>query len=60
LTAEEAISLVEQLYGRGLETEAKLAGETDDARKSSVLSHIQGTVIRREGDTLVIEYPEEE
>lgn len=58
LTPEEAIGLVEQLYGRVLEMDLKLAGEADDTRKSSVLSHIRDTVIRREGDALVVEYPQ--
>lgn len=58
LTPEESISLVEQLYGRVLEMDLRLAGEADDTRKSSVLSHIQDTVIRREGDKLVVDFPE--
>ena len=59
LTPEEAIGLVEQLYGRVLEMDLKLAGEADDTRKSSVLSHIKDTVIRRDGETLVVEFPED-
>jgi hypothetical protein len=58
LTPEESIGLVEQLYGRVLEMDLRLAGEADDTRKSSVLSHIQDTVIRRDGDKLVVEFPE--
>jgi hypothetical protein len=58
LTPEESIGLVEQLYGRVIEMDVKLAGEADDTRKSSVLSHIQETVVRRDGDALLVEYPE--
>jgi hypothetical protein len=57
LTSEEAIGLVERLYGSVLDTDMKLAGEADDTRKSSVLAHIQNTDIRREGGRLVVEYP---
>lgn len=59
LNPEESIRLVEQLYGNVLEMDSKLAGESDETRKSSVLAHIQNTVIRREGDKLVVEYPVE-
>jgi hypothetical protein len=58
ITPEEAIGLVEQLYERVLEMDLKLAGEADDTRKSSVLSHIQDTVIRRENDALVVDFPQ--
>ena len=58
LTPEESIGLVEQLYGRVIEMDVKLAGEADDTRRSSVLSHIQETVVRRDGDALVVEFPE--
>lgn len=57
LTSDEAIGLVERLYGSVLDADMKLAGETDDTRKSSVLAHIQNTIIRREGETLVVEFP---
>jgi hypothetical protein len=57
LTSDEAIGLVERLYGSVLDADMKLAGETDDTRKSSVLAHIQNTVIRREGENLVVEFP---
>ncbi|MCL5736832.1 MAG: hypothetical protein M1274_14870 [Actinobacteria bacterium] len=57
LTQEESIRLVEQLYGSVLEMDVKLAGEADDTRKSSVLYHIQETVIRRNGDGLSVEFP---
>jgi hypothetical protein len=56
LTPEESIRLVEQLYGKVLETDLQLAGETDDARKSSVWAAIQNTTIRREGDKVVVDY----
>jgi hypothetical protein len=56
LTAEESIRLVEQLYGKVLETDLQLAGETDDTRKSSVLAAIQNATIRREGDKVIVEY----
>jgi hypothetical protein len=59
LSQEESISLVEQLYGSVLETDVKLAGEADDRRKSSVLAHIQDTIITRSGDKIVVEYPKE-
>ena len=36
----------------------QLAGEADEIRKSSVLSHVQNTVIRREGERLLVEFPE--
>jgi hypothetical protein len=58
LNPEESIGLVEQLYGSVLEMDRKLAGEADDARRSSVLSHVQNAVVRREGDSIVVEYPE--
>lgn len=57
LTPDESIRLVEELYGNVLDMDLRLAGEADDTRKSSVLSHIQDAVIRRERDELVIEYP---
>lgn len=57
LNQEESIRLVEQLYGSVLEMDAKLAGEADEARKHSILSHIQDTTIRREGDRVVVEFP---
>jgi len=57
LTPEESIRLVEEMYGNVLEMDLKLAGESDDTRKSSVLAHIQNTIIRREGERLVVEYP---
>jgi hypothetical protein len=57
LTPEESILLVEQLYGSVLEMDVKLAGEADDTRKSSVLAHVQNTMVRREGDKVVVEYP---
>jgi hypothetical protein len=56
LTPEESIRLVEQLYGKVLETDLQLAGETDDTRKSSVLAAIQNATIRREGDKVIVEY----
>jgi hypothetical protein len=57
LTPEESIRLVEQLYGSVLEMDVKLAGESDDTRKSSVVAHIQNTDVRREGDRIVVDYP---
>jgi hypothetical protein len=57
LTQDESISLVEQLYGGVLEMDLKLAGETDDKRKSSVLAHIQNTKISRNAGKIVIDYP---
>lgn len=57
LTAEEAIRLVEQLYGSVLDMDVALAGEADDTRKSSTLAYLQNTTIRRDGDKLVVEYP---
>ena len=57
LNPEESIRLVEQLYGSVLEMDVKLAGESDDTRKSSVLAHIQNTSVRRDGNQLVVEYP---
>ncbi|OFW59670.1 MAG: hypothetical protein A2133_01010 [Actinobacteria bacterium RBG_16_64_13] len=57
LTQEESIRLVEQLYGSVLETDVRLAGEADDARKSSVLAHVQNTTITRSGDKIAVEYP---
>jgi hypothetical protein len=59
LTPEESTRLVEQLYGSVLEMDLKLAGESDDTRKSSVLAHIHNTVVRRDGDKLVVEHPTE-
>lgn len=60
LTADEAIGLVEKLYGSVLDADMRLAGETDDTRKSSVLAYIQETVIRREGEALRVEFPSTE
>lgn len=57
LNQDESISLVEQLYGSVLDTDLKLAGETDDKRKASVLAHIQNTTITRVDGKLVVEYP---
>lgn len=57
LTSEEAIKLVEQLYGSVLDMDMKLAGEADDTRKASVLAHIQNTTISRDGGRLTVEYP---
>ncbi len=57
LTSEEAIGLVERLYGGVLDADIRLAGETDDTRKASVLAYVRETVIRREGDSLVVEFP---
>jgi hypothetical protein len=57
LTAEEAIRLVEQLYGSVLDMDVALAGEADDTRKSSTLAYLQNTTIRREGDKLLVEPP---
>ena len=56
LTQEESIRLVEQLYGSVLETDVRLAGEADDARKSSVLAQIQNATISRVGDKIVVDY----
>ena len=52
LTADEAIRLVEQLYGSVLDMDVALAGEADDTRKSSTLAYIQNTTIGRDGDKL--------
>jgi hypothetical protein len=57
LTPDESIRLVEQLYGSVLDMDVKLAGETDDRRKSSVLAHIQNITVVRKGDKTVVEYP---
>ena len=57
LSAEEAIRLVEQLYGSVLDIDVALAGEADDTRKSSTLAYIYKTTIRREGDKLAVEFP---
>jgi hypothetical protein len=57
LTKEESISLVEQLYGGVLEMDLKLAGETDDKRKSSVLAYIKNTKITRNDGKIAVEYP---
>jgi len=59
LTPDESIRLVEQLYGKVLETDLELAAETDDTRKSSVLAAIQNATIRREGDKIVVDYSTE-
>lgn len=60
LTRDESTSLVEQLYGGVLEMDLKLAGETDDKRKSSVLAHIKNTKITRNDGKIVVEYPAEQ
>ncbi len=60
LTQDECISLVEQLYGSVLDMDLKLAGETDDKRKASILAHIQNTSITRDGGKLAVEYPKAE
>jgi hypothetical protein len=57
LTPDESTRLVEQLYGSVLEMDLKLASESDDTRKSSVLAHIQNTVVHRDGEKLVVEFP---
>jgi hypothetical protein len=56
LTQDESIRLVEELYGKVLETDLQLAGEADDTRKSSVLAAIQNATIRREGGKIVVDY----
>jgi hypothetical protein len=58
LTPEESSRLVEHLYGSVLDMDVKLAGESDDTRKSSVLSHIQNADIRREGGKIVVDFPQ--
>ncbi len=57
LTQEESIRLVEQMYESFLDMDMKLAGESDETRKSQVLSHIQNVVVKRDGDRLAVEYP---
>lgn len=57
LNPEESIRLVEHLYESVLEMDVKLAGEADDTRKSSVLSHIQNAVVRRDTEGIVVEFP---
>ena len=57
LTQEESIRLVEQMYESFLDMDVKLAGESDETRKSQVLSHIQNVVVKRDADRLVVEYP---
>ncbi len=57
LTQDESISLVEQMYGSVLDMDVKLAGETDDRRRSSVLAHVQNTTITRTGGKISVEYP---
>jgi hypothetical protein len=57
LSADEAIRLVEQLYGSVLDVDVALAGEADDTRKSSTLAYIYKTTIRRDADKLVVEFP---
>lgn len=57
LNQEECISLVEQLYGSVLDMDLRLAGETDDKRKSLIQAHIQNTTVTRSGGKLVVEYP---
>jgi hypothetical protein len=57
LNQDESISLVEQLYGSVLDTDVRLAGETDDRRKASMLAHIQNTNVTRSGGKIVVEYP---
>jgi hypothetical protein len=49
--------LVEQMYGSVLDMDLKLAGETDDKRKTSIQAHIQNTAVTRSGGKLVVEYP---
>ena len=60
LTQDECISLVEQLYGSVLDMDVRLAGETDDKRKTAILAHIQNTSITRSGADLVVDYPKAE
>jgi len=57
LTQDESISLVEQMYGSVLDMDVKLAGETDDRRRSSVLAHVHNTSITRTGGKISVEYP---
>lgn len=56
LTQDESIRLVEELYGKVLETDLQLAGEADDTRKSSVLAAIQNATIHRENGKIVVDY----
>lgn len=57
LTAEEATGLVEDLYSSVLARDLQLAGEADDARKSSVLAYLEHTKIARQEGRIVIEFP---
>jgi len=59
LKPDESVSVVEQLYGSVLEMDLKLAGETDDKRKASVLAHIKNTKVTRANGKVVVEFPKD-
>ena len=57
LTADESTDLVQRMYGSVLELDAAMAGETDEARKISMVAYVNSAVIRREDDVLVVDHP---
>jgi hypothetical protein len=57
LTPEESTELVQRMYETILELDTRLAEETDDRRRSHLVSHVQGAEVRREDDVLVVDYP---
>jgi hypothetical protein len=57
LTAEESTDLVQRMYGSVLELDAAMAGETDEVRKTAMITHVRDAVIRREDEVLVVDHP---
>lgn len=57
LTPQESTELVQRMYESILELDTRLAEETDDRRRSHLVSHVQSAEVRREDDVLVVDYP---
>jgi len=58
LSPEESTHLVEELYGRALEIDMKLAREPDQKRRKLMLQHLDDTTIQREDGELAVNFPE--
>jgi hypothetical protein len=57
LTPAESTDLVQRMYGSALEVDAEMAGETDEARKAAMITHVKDAAIRREDEVLVVDHP---
>jgi hypothetical protein len=57
LSQDECTDLVQRMYESVLELDVLLAGESDDRRKHTLISHVRGAEISREDDRVVVTYP---